>query len=785
MQRQCLNRFIALQLVIAVVLVTAIVLAYYLQKSSRTGPTGIPGLANSSAPFYDGEKYTIVDDNSSLTAVDVDVDVDIDDEQQSEDIFGTIPNGDDFIHTIEMPQLPVDMDISPRLDNGFQQGATNEASLIKHNEDIDSHSMAYAFGRTKRQKQRAKRRAKRWKATQAPAAIRESISREGPNDEPSLQSSDVPSDGPSLEPSFVPSDGPSLQPSNVPSDGPSLEPSRLPSDGPSLQSNVPSDEPSLQSSNVPSDGPSLQSSNVPSDGPSLEASLVHHDSTTADQGGDDDESDSATLFSEALTDEIEPLTPDSSPRPTLKPTHSFDVLIVDFVEGLSSQSSVSSSATTCPPSHEYSTACSDEMVGQICFYDYAYTGCNWRTLECSPTVECKCESPLGPGQGRWSCKQNLSTSCRLRRRPGLPAVGDACNPEETVTVFRPSIDFTAADPTLSPSTAQQILSELPSETPSVALIEEIDLAEAEELSSECPLSPEFGECSGYEDGLHCNFDYIYKGCRWDNLECTPAIECDCYKGYWDCEVDFTTPCDVTVDGHPPGGVPWGEVCDPSSPIVIPEKKAECPTSFAIGSCIEYEDNLNCEYNHAYKGCSWDEFECAPTVICACQDEFWNCYGEFQEICDLYDTDPAVPEGLPWGEECDPTDESELLEYLKNRSEPPSSQPTIAPSFAPSLAHIAPENELSDECPTTFRYGECINTYVDGLMCPYNYAYKGCTWDELSCEPSIQCKCDHWLGFWQCKSNFQNCFEDGSTVLPMGLPWGETCDPAAELPQASP
>jgi len=732
MHRQCLKRFIGLQLVIAIALVTAIVLAYYLQKSSRTGPTGIPGSTNSSAPFYDGEKYTTGDDKSSPTAIDVV------DEQQTKDGLATSQTEDDFIHTIEMPQLPPGIDLSPRLDNTFEQGATIEAPLTKHNDETDPNSMAYAFGRTRRKHRREERQAgklvKNLKATRAPAVIQENIPRDISNDGSDSESSDVPSDGPSLEPSIVHSD-------------------------------------------------------VPSDGPSLEPSLVRRESAMVAQGSGDDERNFGGQFSEGLTTDIEPISPE--PKPTPRPTFSFDDLIVDFVEGLHSDTSVSSSDTSCPPSHEYSTACSDEMVGRECFYDYAYTGCNWRSLECLPMVECKCENPLGPGQGRWSCKQNFAISCRLRSRPGLPAAGHTCDPDQPKGVFRPQIDFTAKDlPIVSSITDPPTINEQSSEMPSVLPMDEKDfvsemfsnnLTEVEDLSSECPLSPDYGECSGYEDGLHCNFDYIYKGCNWDNLECAPAIECDCSEGYWDCVVDFTTPCDVTVDGHPPGGIPWGEACDPSAPIEIPTKKSDCPNNLAIGSCIEYENNLSCDYNHAYKGCSWDEFECAPTVICDCQDDFWKCYGAFQDICSLNDGKSTVPEGLPWGNYCDPTDDSELLEYLRNR-------PTNAPSVAPSLAPIVLNAEdsqikLLDECPMVFEYGECLNAYVDGLMCPYDYAFKGCTWDELSCEPSIQCKCDHWLGYWQCKSSFENCFEDGPMVV--GLPWGETCDPAAELPQPPP
>ena len=511
------------------------------------------------------------------------------------------------------------------------------------------------------------------------------------------------------------------------------------------------------------------------------------------------------------------------PEPTMEPTssdtldNSSGFLIADFVEGLKDEDEVSDNDLTCPLTHEYSTACNNALVGKECLYDYAYTGCNLASLSCSPMVECKCEDIFGLGQGRWSCIENLLPSCGLRRSPALPALGEACNPEESPEgspegspVGSPvgsndgKILDLAEDGDLrsESSSPSQIESIYPSESPSViaaVLSSEspsTSLTDVQELSTECPSNPSFGECSGYQDGLHCDFEYVYTGCTWDVLQCSPAIKCDCSERIWNCDIDFTTPCKVTVNGHPPGGVPWGEECDPYVPIVIPEnvqKKKLCPDTFAFGSCSHFEEGLQCEYNHAYKGCTRDEFTCAPSIICDCNKNSWQCSGDFEKNCRVEDGSLSTPEEFPWGEMCDPFNDDELQQILGMQTKPPSSEPTNAPilsespSFAPTDAMTVAQRAetLSNVCPTAFRYGQCSNEYINDLECSYNYAYKGCSWEELSCESSIQCTCDHSFGTWICELDFESCNKDGSSVLPMGLPWGETCDPTDDLPTSSP
>ena len=489
----------------------------------------------------------------------------------------------------------------------------------------------------------------------------------------------------------------------------------------------------------------------------------------------------------------------TDPEATLAPTSgdsmiaSFDFLIADFVEGLQEEEEVPDDNQECPQTHEYSTACSDEMVGMECFYDYGYSGCTVATLSCSPMVECKCESPLGPGEGKWSCKENLSPSCNLRRSAELPILGEACDPNEPISVsLEPS-----NSPTLIPSNEPTAMSSapptlMPSTSPTSMQTEE-DLLEV------CPLNPTFGQCNEYKEGLHCDFEYVYKGCSWNTLQCSPAIQCLCSDGQWDCDIDSTKPCGVTVNGHPPGGVPWGEKCDPDEPIVAPEiisKKSVCPDSFSFGSCHLFEEDLKCEYNHAYKGCTMDEFACVPSITCECKKDSWKCSGDFENECIVGNGIPPIPEEYPWGASCDPSDENELETLLGKLTEAPSSEPTDAPTrsehptSSPTEEHssaptLEPTEKLLEECPATFQYGKCSDEYIDGLVCPYNYAYTGCSWEELACEASIQCKCDHWSGLWHCKSHFEHCSKYLSSVIPADLPWGESCDPLANVPAPLP
>jgi hypothetical protein len=78
----------------------------------------------------------------------------------------------------------------------------------------------------------------------------------------------------------------------------------------------------------------------------------------------------------------------------------------------------------------------------------------------------------------------------------------------------------------------------------------------------------------------------------------------------------------------------------------------CPAEFNPGAdCSAYEAGLQCGYGHIYMGCTWDELFCQYIERCDCYDNTWSCLSLSIMPCG-FDGQP-VPEGLPWGQPCDP------------------------------------------------------------------------------------------------------------------------------------
>lgn len=101
----------------------------------------------------------------------------------------------------------------------------------------------------------------------------------------------------------------------------------------------------------------------------------------------------------------------------------------------------------------------------------------------------------------------------------------------------------------------------------------------------------------------------------------------------------------------------------------------------------------------------------------------------------------------------------------------------------------------DECPASEPEpnGACRSS---ASSCEYNHVFTGCTWEELTCTPISYCNCVD--GTWMCimaamapciglglLSGFdeRDAFDAG--LPPNGLPWGDSCDPNAELPTPPP
>ncbi|OEU06223.1 hypothetical protein FRACYDRAFT_255563 [Fragilariopsis cylindrus CCMP1102] len=215
------------------------------------------------------------------------------------------------------------------------------------------------------------------------------------------------------------------------------------------------------------------------------------------------------------------------------------------------------------------------------------------------------------------------------------------------------------------------------------------------VTAVCPLNPEFNSpCRTVGD--ICDYDHLYTGCTWEDLQCTPVISCECFSDEtWQCLIAASVQCDGNGGGFGgssmmfefdepvaaaavaattsttatiPDGLPWGDRCDPNNDLpqeaqpdtIVPVEvegrlNGECPKRGPnFGSCSdEYVPNLICEYDYIYTGCSWDELSCGSVMSCEC-DQFnngdWACRSFSMFPCNAQTT----PDDLPWGQSCDPS-----------------------------------------------------------------------------------------------------------------------------------
>eukprot|EP00536_Pseudo-nitzschia_multiseries_P005498 jgi/Psemu1/303390/fgenesh1_kg.103_\ len=131
------------------------------------------------------------------------------------------------------------------------------------------------------------------------------------------------------------------------------------------------------------------------------------------------------------------------------------------------------------------------------------------------------------------------------------------------------------------------------------------------------------------------------------------------------------------------------------------------------------------------------------------------------------TNTNIPDGLPRGERCDPS------QPLPEPEETETTTTTV----------VTVEGRLIEECPSSRPYPQSSCTddsYVSGLQCEYNHVYAGCSWEEISCVPIVTCTCDQFgSGKWDCMSMAMMRCDSSST--PKGLPFGQYCNPKAPLP----
>jgi len=308
----------------------------------------------------------------------------------------------------------------------------------------------------------------------------------------------------------------------------------------------------------------------------------------------------------------------------------------------------------------------------------------------------------------------------------------------------------------------------------------------------CPIeSPEPNE-SCQDPGERCSYGYTYTGCSWDDLKCIPTMTCSCFERAWMCTARLLAPCpeedpelvvviastsaaEVEATSIPTkpavpvtsSVLPTGN-CDPNLPLPEQPSSPECPVDQPRfdESCSEYPEGETCNYNFMYTGCTWDTLQCSWIASCSCDErsETWACQMKSLARCGVFDAEVGewvdnTPEGLPWGESCDPDEE------------PPTPPPTTTKEEG------SVEGRLSDECPPSADFGSCSG-YEPDLPCDYNYSYTGCTWETLECRPIRQCQCDKFgNGNWACRlESRQGCFDK-----PEGHPGGLVCDPNDPLP----
>uniref|UniRef100_A0A7S4AIY4 Uncharacterized protein n=1 Tax=Pseudo-nitzschia australis TaxID=44445 RepID=A0A7S4AIY4_9STRA len=310
-----------------------------------------------------------------------------------------------------------------------------------------------------------------------------------------------------------------------------------------------------------------------------------------------------------------------------------------------------------PLSNPQYPQCEVSRNGSVCHYGHLYTGCTWEELQCSAVTSCTCDA------GTWSCMMKTIKPCEM----------------VTTGVFNPN------GPTLV-TVVPEGLPTLETCDPKKAL----PTAETIVKEDNCPvLSPvSNSQCDVSHNGLMCHYDHVYTGCTWDDLECNWTTMCECSAGTWYCLMKTITSCEMATTGAfdpdgnrtaitiVPEGLPNGEKCYPNEalptsttnmtwPVIIVPPTTdgtgavegrlddECPTSADYGGkCVDtYVDNLVCEYDHMYTGCTWEDLACTAILECTCNqfgDELWACRSFAMMQCE------SKPEGLPFGQSCSPT-----------------------------------------------------------------------------------------------------------------------------------
>ena len=213
-----------------------------------------------------------------------------------------------------------------------------------------------------------------------------------------------------------------------------------------------------------------------------------------------------------------------------------------------------------------------------------------------------------------------------------------------------------------------------------------------------------GACSPEQEGIDCDYDFRWSGCVAEDLRCLPFAFLSCRLGQW-----FEAVVDPPFCREPPPpDLPVLETCDPNSfcPPVPPEAGTKCRFSGT-----SEEDRLaGCPYNHVFLGCTFATgMLCTPIdyFYCDAEDGFWQRTSVMPVPCPC-EIDP----GFPRFGTCSPC---------------PSVEPAgiCPPEEPPSGTGCSGHYEANGDAP---------------LDCYYDFLYRGCTTEGLTCQPGVVYTC---------------------------------------------
>ncbi len=252
---------------------------------------------------------------------------------------------------------------------------------------------------------------------------------------------------------------------------------------------------------------------------------------------------------------------------------------------------------------------------------------------------------------------------------------------------------------------------------------------------ECPpFKPlEGGDCSWYTGIETCLYDYQVTGCESGATSCTPTTEATCNSetNVW----EFTPVYSLCGTG---------ESCNPSTyfdcPIVEPAQG---------GACKGYNGPQDCKYGHQIMGCTAQDLFCGYSSLGFCDpaEATWRSFATLPPLCDSTGTELTTPialrgatttndDTLPIGETCDP-------------SACPPSEPKDG-SYCGAWEGIKGKQE-----------------------CFYQYKIKGCSSDDLSCQPGVSYTCQIDTNEWIKEDIYEiACVAEDPL-------WGTDCDPTEE------